>query len=64
MGHIYLLLLVIGNPDATFNVDVVDSFDYLPSCRIAAEGRQMYLTAEGNYADRYTCVQQNYETGD
>ena len=41
MGHIYLLLLVIGNPDATFSVDVVDSFDYLPSCRIAAEARQI-----------------------
>ena len=55
---------MIGNPDATFDVHVQDSFDYLPSCRIAAEGRQMYLTAEGNYADRYVCVMQNYETGD
>ena len=64
MGHIYLLLLVIGNPDATFDVHVADSFDYQPSCRIAAEARQMYLTAEGNYAERYVCVMQNYELED
>ena len=64
MGHIYLLLLVIGNPDATFDVHVADSFDYLPSCRIVAEARQMYLTAEGNYAERYVCVMQNYELED
>ena len=58
MGKIWwLLLLVTAEVDGTFSVTEEQRYDYKPSCQMAAEARQMYLT--GSWTDQnkgYICV--------
>ena len=53
----WLLLLVTAEVDGTFTVKEEQRYDYKPSCQMAAEARQMYLT--GSWTDLnkgYICV--------
>ena len=58
MKEWWLLLLVTAQADGNIAVTMEDRFDYKPSCQIAAEGRQMFLTAEQEYHKGYICVQE------
>jgi len=54
----WILLLVTAQADGTFKVTQEDRFDYKPSCQIAAEGRQLFLTGAHEYHKGYICVQE------
>ncbi len=58
MGKItwWLLLLVTAEADGTFSVTEEARYDYKPSCQMAAEGRQMFLTGSYEYHKGYICV--------
>ena len=54
----WILLLVTAQADGTFKVTQEDRFDYKPSCQLAMEVRQMYLTGAQEYHKGYICVQE------
>ena len=54
----WILLLVTAQADGTFKVTQEDRFDYKPSCQMAREARQMYLTGAHEYYKGYICVQE------
>ena len=54
----WLLLLVTAQADRNIAVTLEDRFDYKPSCQIAAEGRQLFLTGAREYNKGYICVQE------
>ena len=59
MKEWWLLLLVTAQADGNIAVTMEDRFDYKPSCQIAAEGRQLFLTAEGIHHKQYVCIAMN-----
>ena len=58
MKEWWLLILVTAHADGNIAVTAEQRFDYKPSCQIAAEGRQMFLTAAQEYDKGYICVQE------
>ena len=50
------LLLITLNLDHTISSKLIESFDYKPSCLMAAEARQLYKTAD--YIDNqvFICI--------
>ncbi|MBR19790.1 MAG: hypothetical protein CMA64_06555 [Euryarchaeota archaeon] len=52
----WILVLVSALADGTFETEEVASFDYKPSCQIAAEGRQLYKTGERIDYQQYLCI--------
>ena len=49
-------MLVTAQADGTFKVTQEDRFDYKPSCQMAQEARQMYLTGAHEYHKGYICL--------
>ena len=56
MNTIWALVLITATQSGIFTVELKDTFNYKPSCQIAAEGRQLFLTAEYIDHKKYTCV--------
>ena len=52
----WILLLVTAQADGTFKVTQEDRFDYKPSCQMAQEARQMYLTGAHEYHKGFICL--------
>ena len=52
----WILLLITAHADGKITVQSEDRFDYKPSCQIAQEARQMYLTAAHEYHKGYICI--------
>ena len=48
--------MVTAEVDGTFSVTEEQRYDYKPSCQMAAEGRQMFLTGAYEYHKGYICV--------
>ena len=51
-------MLVTAHADGKITVQQEDRFDYKPSCQMAQEARQMYLTGAHEYHKGYICVQE------
>ena len=56
MSEWWILVLVTLNVDGTLITEKHDKWNYKPSCQIAAEARQMYLTAAHEYHKGYICI--------
>ncbi len=52
----WILLLVTAHADGTITVTKEDRFNYKPSCQMAQEARQMYLTGAHEYHKGYICL--------
>tara|TARA_B100000902_G_scaffold381589_1_gene418280 strand:- start:862 stop:1053 length:192 start_codon:yes stop_codon:yes gene_type:complete len=61
MTQFYLLVLVTLHASGEITTTKEDRYDYLPSCQIAAESRQIYLT--GNYEEnkKYICLKEVHD---
>ncbi len=55
----WILVLVTLLSNGEYKVITEKSFDYYPSCQISAEGRQLFLTAEGIHHKQYVCIAMN-----
>lgn len=55
----WILVLVTLLSDGQYKVTTEKAFDYYPSCQISAEGRQLFLTAEGIHHKQYVCIAKN-----
>ncbi len=49
-------MLITAHADGKITVQSEDRFDYKPSCQMAQEARQMYLTAAHEYHKGYICI--------
>ena len=54
--NMWWLILVTLNHDFTIDTELLTAFDYKPACQIAAEGRQIYKTADHIQYQQYVCV--------
>ena len=52
----WILLLITAHADGKRTVQSEDRLDYKPSCQMAQEARQMYLTAAHEYHKGYICI--------
>ena len=56
MSEWWILVLVTLNVDGTLITEKHDRWNYKPSCQIAAEARQMYLTSNYETNKKYICL--------